>query len=650
MKKCIMLFLITIVFFFAFNDVDAAIVKAKITYNDVNLRTGPGTNHTYIRKLAINSQFDLVDTNKYTNEQGCSDGWYKIYYSGTDVGYVCASYVTLISIEEVHDTPTTACEIDLANKGFPKSYWASLCGLKNRYPNWDFEADLNGLDFATAVSKEAVGKKSLIQTTNQGYLSTSTDSYDFLTDKFVVKEGSNWYSASEAVVAYYMDPRNFLDEKYIFMFEKLSFDANYQTKEAVESVLSGRDLLSYSQTIYDASNANNINAIYLASRIRQETGANYSSYSLAGHSITYNGVTYSNVYNPYNIGANTGAYDGLVWAVAGTSYQRPWTNVATAISGGAELISATYISQGQDTGYFQKFNTSSYSAYSTYSHQYMANVKAAYSEASIAYDGYLDMNLLSTTGFTFVIPVYSNMNNQNYDLPASGNPNNHLNDLTINGVQIKGFTHDTFDYTYYVATGATEATEVRVEATTINSNAKVVGTGNIKLIDKETNIEIVVTAQNGVSQKYTIKVIKTDGIEMTVKDIIINMNVPISDNYMLLSAGYDVNNITSQVQKVAATSKVSISGKTSGSLVTGDTITIVNGNDSLTYNVVIKGDPTGDGNINIQDLLRVQKYILGYADLNGSYLKAGDTNQDGIVDIVDLLRVQKHILGYLTIS
>ena len=68
------------------------------------------------------------------------------------------------------------------------------------------------------------------------------------------------------------------------------------------------------------------------------------------------------------------------------------------------------------------------------------------------------------------------------------------------------------------------------------------------------------------------------------------------------------------------------------------------------YNIVIKGDPTGDGNINIQDLLRVQKYILGYTDLNGSYLKAGDTNQDGIVDIVDLLRAQKHILGYLTIN
>jgi len=119
---------------------------------------------------------------------------------------------------------------------------------------------------------------------------------------------------------------------------------------------------------------------------------------------------------------------------------------------------------------------------------------------------------------------------------------------------------------------------------------------------------------------------------------------------MLLSVGYTVDNITSIAQKAAATAKVTVNGKQTGNLVTGDTITIVNGSDSITYNIVIKGDPTGDGNINIQDLLRVQKYILGYADLNGSYLKAGDTNQDGIVDIVDLLRLQKHILGYLTIN
>lgn len=647
MKKIFVIFFMFVAsFFMCFSIANASTVKAKISYNDVNLRSGPGTNYNLIRKLAINATFNMVDNNRVANEKGCSDGWYKIYYSGKNVGYVCASYVTLITIEETSDAPTTECEVELSNAGFPKSYWAGLCELKDKHPNWIFEADVNGLDFNTVVSKEAVGKKSLIQTNNQGYLSTSSDSYDYLTDKFVVKEGSNWYSAADGVVAYYLDPRNFFNEKHIFMFEKLSFDGSYQTVPAVQAVLEGRDLYTYSETIYNAASNNQINAIYLASRIRQETGANYSSYSLAGHTITYNGVSYEHVYNPYNIGANTGAHDGLVWAVAGTSYQRPWVDINLAINGGAEVIASTYISKGQDSGYFQKFNTSSYSAYSTYSHQYMTNVKAAYSESSISYESYNDMNLLNTP-FHFIIPVYSNMSESNYSLPNVGNPNNHLKSLKINGNEVKGFAHDVFTYTQYVSTGASH---VNISAEVINSNAKANGVGDIELLQNENIIEVAVTAQNQSVQKYIIKIIKTDGVEMSVKDIVDSTGIPLSENHMLLGAGNNVDSITSLIHKTAATAKITVSGKASGNLSTGDVITIVNGNDTFTYNVVIKGDPNGDGNINVQDLLRIQKYILGYAELTGSYQKAGDTNQDGIVNVVDLLRVQKHILGYVTIN
>ena len=119
---------------------------------------------------------------------------------------------------------------------------------------------------------------------------------------------------------------------------------------------------------------------------------------------------------------------------------------------------------------------------------------------------------------------------------------------------------------------------------------------------------------------------------------------------MTFGAGVDVARLTSLVQASSANAIVSVNNKTEGILATGDIITIKRGSESLSFNAVIKGDPTGDGNINIQDLLRIQKYILGYASLDGSYLKAGDTNQDGVVNIVDLLRIQKHILGYLTIN
>ena len=648
MKKNIFLILLTMSFFFILPlNVHADIKKARIDYSDVRLRKGPGTNYDEIKKLSVNSSYELADVNIIPNEKGCSDGWYKIYYNGntTDIGYVCSTYVVIETFIEAHDVATTDCEKELQAKGFPQSYWTGLCNLKNKYPSWNFLADVNGLEFSTAVSKEAVGKKSLIQTSNEGYLSTSSDAYNFLTDTFTVKEGSNWYSASSEVVAYYMDPRNFLDEKYVFMFEKLSFDESYQTIDAVRSVLNGRDINSEAQTIYNAAREFNVNAIYLASRIRQETGGNYSNYSLAGHGVTVNGTTYAHIYNPYNIGAYTGAGDGLVWAATGTKYLRPWTNIPIAIRGGASFLASSYIAEGQDTGYFQKFNTGTYSSSSTYSHQYMSNIKAAYSEAGITYNGYKDMDILNNS-YTFVIPVYNNMASS-YNLPNPGNPNNHLKALNINNTLIKNFAHDTFEYTYYVPSGLNQ---IVISASTINSKATVIGEGKINLPDQENNITINVTAQNGKVQPYVIKVIKTDGMDMAVKDILENTEIATSDNYMILPIGSSVSSITSQIQKVSASASVSIQGKTSGNLATGDVITITNGKDTLSYNITVKGDPTGDGNINIQDLLRIQKYILGYTDLSGSFLKAGDTNNDGIVDIVDLLRVQKHILGYVTIK
>ena len=48
-----------------------------------------------------------------------------------------------------------------------------------------------------------------MQTTNDSYRTYSTPA-----------EGKNWYYVNSEVVAFYLDPRNWLNEKYMFMFEK----------------------------------------------------------------------------------------------------------------------------------------------------------------------------------------------------------------------------------------------------------------------------------------------------------------------------------------------------------------------------------------------------------------------------------------------
>ena len=65
----------------------------------------------------------------------------------------------------------------------------------------------------------------------------------------------------------------------------------------------------------DAAKYSGLSAYYLASKIVQEVGG--KSPTAAGASGTNS--KYPGIYNYYNIGANTGAEDGLKWASSGAS-------------------------------------------------------------------------------------------------------------------------------------------------------------------------------------------------------------------------------------------------------------------------------------------------------------------------------------------
>ena len=67
--------------------------------------------------------------------------------------------------------------------------------------------------------------------------------------------------------------------------------------------------------------------------------------------------------------------------------------------------------------------------------------------------------------------------------------------------------------------------------------------------------------------------------------------------------------------------------------------------DSKEYDISVKGDTSGDGQITILDLLQVLKHINGDKTLLGSSLESADTSSDGEVTILDLLQVLKHING-----
>lgn len=307
-------------------------------------------------------------------------------------------------------------------KKFPSSYHAALEKLHEAYPKWQFEPLETGLKWNAVLEAEMEDDKNVVPTGADYTLkSKAADDYNVETDTFVQKD-SGWVKAAAPTVAYFMDPRNFLDEKYIFQFEKLSYDETH-TVEGVEAILKdtfmentkisyldkdGKTIDTdekYSEVILEAAKEANIGAYYIASKIRQEIGATPSG-SVSGQHKGYEGY-----YNFYNIGATDGEGAigrGLSWARDGSTYGRPWDSPRKSIIGGAKYISSSYIGPGQSTGYLQKFNVNPNSAYKLYSHQYMTNVAGATSEAVFAYNGYVGMGLLEETKL-FWIPVYKSI-------------------------------------------------------------------------------------------------------------------------------------------------------------------------------------------------------------------------------------------------
>ena len=96
------------------------------------------------------------------------------------------------------------------------------------------------------------------------------------------------------------------------------------------------------------------------------------------------------------------------------AFDRPWTTPKRAIVGGAKYIGAQYINAGQYTSYLKKFNVATNNLYT---HQYMGNLRAPYSEAKTSYSAYKNAGILDNA-LIFSIPIYENMLDS-YALPGT---------------------------------------------------------------------------------------------------------------------------------------------------------------------------------------------------------------------------------------
>ncbi len=325
-------------------------------------------------------------------------------------------------------------KVDASNKldgieNFPTSYQPYLRELAKKHPNWKFKALYTNLDWTYVINGENIYGKNLVpKNYSDSWKNTTPGQYN-------VEIDAGFVDSSRQSIEYCMDPRNFLNEVRIFQFEALSYEAHTNNLDGIEKILYGTEFYNtkvsyldsngntinmnerYSDLILRGGQTSSVSPYHLASRIKQEVGPFLSHSSISGNVEGFKGL-----YNFYNIGATSspepmGAIkNGLRYARDGkgaseevkSKYLIPWNNKEKSITGGGIFIGSSYINVGQNTIYLQKFDVNDDRNGNLFTHQYMTNVLAPYSESRSTYNGYQKSALLDTS-MTFIIPVYNNM-------------------------------------------------------------------------------------------------------------------------------------------------------------------------------------------------------------------------------------------------
>ncbi len=336
--------------------------------------------------------------------------WYHVaFYLGENSynGYVEESYLAVsdeafLSWQSKYEAPGIAlmgleswsADVDQ----FPASYQNALYELKRKHPGWTFVKMNTGLDWNTVIANERKNERNCVYR-------TSPASWK---DTEAKTAGSGWYTATESIIKYYMDPRNFLADPYIFQFEQLTYNASYHTESAVQTILNSSFMsggipgegMTYAHAFASLGSSTKVSPFHLASRVLQEQGTKGTSALISG---TYSG--YEGYYNYFNVGASGANNHAVILNGLKKAKEYGWNTRYKSLSGGATVLGSNYILRGQDTLYLEKFNVSKNN---TYSHQYMQNLQAPYSESQNIRKAYANAGALENT-FVFKIPVYNNM-------------------------------------------------------------------------------------------------------------------------------------------------------------------------------------------------------------------------------------------------
>lgn len=522
-----------------------------------------------------------------------------------------------VPIKKIYAATTYTQSLKSGISSFPKEYQAALNKIKQLHPNWNFEAYYTGMDWNTVVLNE-------VSTHGRNRVINSSD----LSWKCSCGNVAAGYAcASEGIVKYYLDPRNFLNEVNIFQFLEISYNSKIHNLDGIKKAVSGTFLDNkvtytlvengkentytkhYAEIILEAAKQSNMSPYSIVTKIIQEVGTKGSG-SVSGTYKDYEGY-----YNFYNLGA----YDGKDAIANGLKYARDkgWNNQYTAIIGGAKEISNSYTNAGQNTAYFYKWDvvgtkilqsgcTQKVSSSDMFWHQYMTNIQDPTSQSKSLFNTYEKNNIIDKN-LNFIIPVYNNMPSEN-SMPS-------------------GFTTDDGDL-YYV--NCTDGLAVRSKPTTSGTK---LGT-----LYKNTLV-VMLDRECATANGY-----KWDKVKLSngVTGYVASKYLTFKSASTAKTYKYDGSNIII----VPGTTLSKIDSSASGDLKTGGKIK-VNGKE---YTAVVLGDANGDGKISAVDYMKLKNHIMENSKLTSSYKEAADVNGDGKITAVDYMKIKNHIMDTSKIS
>ncbi len=527
---------------------------------------------------------------------------------------------------------------------FPESYRKYLYKIQDLHPNWTFDAYYTGISWNTLVEKETdCGHNRIIASANSLWKCNRPTS----------NVESGYACASDAIIKYYMDPRNFIgDDVKIFQFLEISYNEKISTVDSIKTTIASTFMnsdykynkdgiyLSYADIILEAAKQSKMSPFSIATKIIQEVGSKGSE-SVFGRYPGYEGY-----YNFFNYGANdegNAIENGLKYA-----RDKGWNNPYTAIVEGAKLLANSYTNAGQNTAYFYKWDvvgstiltsgntqtvvsSTSSSENQLFRHQYMTNVEDPTSQARNTYSTYVKNGIIDEK-LNFIIPIYDNM-------PAA-------NKLPTNLT--------TKDGALYYLTG----TAVRLREAP-STSAKALATLNtldeiVAVIERE-------TATDSTGRKWDKVKISSGQIGYIASQYL----SPCQDDttqqvQQKAEAKIDGTNIkatpTTTVSKVGELLKLTkyevYSGQTKitedSNLATGYILKDLTNNKQ--YTVVVMGDVNGDGKISSSDYVRIKNKLREKVTLDEFQNKASDANFDGKITSADYVKVKNVLRGKTTIN